>query len=88
MSGGTITVSNLGMYPVKEFMAIINPPQVCILALGETQEKVVRRDGVFDVIHVMNITACYDHRVVDGAYGAGFLKELKAIVENPALALV
>ena len=88
MRGGTITLSNLGMYPVFEFTAIINPPEVCILALGAVEEKVVIKDGKVDTIHVMRVTASFDHRVIDGAYGAGFLKELKAIVENPAMALV
>ena len=88
MRGGTITLSNLGMYPVSHFTAIINPPEACILAIGGVKEKLVMKDGKVEVIHVMEVTASFDHRVIDGAYGAGFLKELKAIVENPALALV
>ena len=88
MRGATITLSNLGMYPVFEFTAIINPPEVCILALGAIEEKLVLKDGKVETVHVMRVTASFDHRVIDGAYGAGFLKELKTIVENPAMALV
>ena len=88
MSGGTITLSNLGMYPVRQFTAIINPPEVCILAVGAIEEKVVFADGGFKAVPVMTVTGSFDHRVIDGAYGAGFLAELKKIIENPALALV
>ncbi len=88
MSGGTITLSNLGMYPVRQFTAIINPPEVCILAVGAIEEKVVFADGEFKAVPVMTVTGSFDHRVIDGAYGAGFLAELKKIIENPALALV
>lgn len=88
MSGGTVTVSNLGMYPVTQFTAVINPPEVCILAIGMIEEKPVWEDGAQKAASVMKITGTFDHRVVDGAYGAQFLTELKSIIENPALALM
>lgn len=88
MSGGTITLSNLGMYPVTQFDAIINPPEVCILAVGALQEKPVLENGQWAVQRVMNITGSFDHRVVDGAYGAQFMTELKKIIEDPAMALL
>lgn len=88
MSKGTITLSNLGMYPVTQFTAIINPPQVCILAVGAIEEKAVFAEGTWKSVPVMKVTGSFDHRVIDGAYAARFLAELKKITENPALALV
>lgn len=88
MSGGTITLSNLGMYPVTQFKAIINPPEACILAIGAMEEKPVLENGQWKAVTVMKITGSFDHRIIDGAYGAGFLAELKKIIENPALALM
>lgn len=88
MSGGTITLSNLGMYPVTQFDAIINPPEACILAVGAVQEKPVFENGQWRMAPYMNITGSFDHRVVDGAYGAQFLTELKKIIEDPAMALL
>lgn len=88
MSGGTITLSNLGMYPITQFTAIINPPEVCILAVGAIEEKPVLSDGAWKAVPVMKLTGSFDHRIVDGAYAAGFLSEIKKIIENPALALV
>lgn len=88
MTGGTITVSNMGMYPITQFSAIINPPEVCILALAEIEEKPVIREGNIEIVPVMKITGSFDHRVIDGVYGAQFLAELKKIIETPALALV
>lgn len=88
MNGGTITLSNLGMYPVTEFQAIINPPEVCILAVGSIEEKPVMIDGEWKAVPVMKITGSFDHRVIDGAYGAGFLTELKRMIETPELALL
>ena len=87
-SKGTITLSNLGMYPVTQFTAIINPPQVCILAVGAIEEKAVFAEGTWKSVPVMKVTGSFDHRVIDGAYAARFLAELKKITENPALALV
>ncbi|MCP1108928.1 dihydrolipoamide acetyltransferase family protein [Ohessyouella blattaphilus] len=88
MSGGSVTISNLGMYDISEFTAIINPPEVCILALGKTELRPVYKDGAFVPVQSMKITASFDHRLIDGAYGAEFLTELKKIIEQPALALV
>ena len=88
MSGGTITLSNLGMYPVSQFNAIINPPEVCILAIAATEDKPVFVNGEWKAVPTMKITGTFDHRVIDGAYGAEFLAELKKIIETPALALV
>lgn len=88
MSGGTITLSNLGMYPVAQFTAVINPPEVCILAVGAIEEKPVFTDGTWRAVPVMKLTGSFDHRIVDGAYAAEFLSELKKTIENPALALV
>lgn len=88
MSGGTITISNLGMYPITSLQAIINPPEVCILALGAVKQKPVLVNGEWKAVQVMNITGSFDHRVIDGAYGAQFLTRLKQIIENPALALL
>lgn len=88
MSGGTITLSNLGMYPVTNFQAIINPPEVCILAVGCMEKKPVFEEGEWKTAIVMNITGSFDHRVIDGAYAAQFLTALKKIIENPALALL
>lgn len=85
MSGGTVTLSNLGMYPVRYFTAILNPPEACILALGTMEEKPVARNGEMVLASVMTITATFDHRVIDGAYGAAYLKELRELLENPAL---
>ncbi|BDF35310.1 acetyltransferase component of pyruvate dehydrogenase complex [Lachnospiraceae bacterium] len=88
MSGGTITLSNLGMYPVVRFDAIINPPEACILAAGTVHDKPVLKDGRWVAVPVMTLTGSFDHRVVDGAYGASFLTELKAVIEDPAMALL
>lgn len=88
MSGGTLTLSNMGMYPITQFNAIINPPEACILAVGMIEDKLILTNGEVKSIPVMKITGSFDHRVIDGAYGAQFLTELKRIVENPALALL
>lgn len=88
MTGGTITLSNLGMYPITKFTAIINPPEVCILAVGAMEDKPILKNGLWTTVPMMTITGSFDHRVVDGAYGAQFLAELKKIIENPVLALL
>lgn len=85
LTGGTITLSNLGMYSIQNFTAIINPPEACILALGSIQDKFVVRGKKAKIMPVMTITASFDHRVIDGAYGARFLQELKQLLEVPAL---
>ncbi|HKV13986.1 MAG TPA: pyruvate dehydrogenase complex dihydrolipoamide acetyltransferase [Reyranella sp.] len=86
--GGGFTISNLGMFGVKEFAAIINPPQAMILAVGAGEERVVVRKGEMAVRHMMSCTLAVDHRVVDGAMGARFLQTLRAYVEQPAAMLV
>jgi pyruvate dehydrogenase E2 component (dihydrolipoamide acetyltransferase) len=84
ITGGTFTVSNLGMFGVDRFDAIINPPQVAILAVGAGTERVVVRDGRPAVARVVTLTLSCDHRVVDGATGAKFLATLRELLEAPA----
>ncbi len=86
--GGGFSISNLGMYGIKHFNAIINPPQGCILAVGAGEEKVVRKGGDFTVVNVMTVTLSCDHRVVDGAVGAEFLAAFKRYIEDPVMMLV
>jgi pyruvate dehydrogenase E2 component (dihydrolipoamide acetyltransferase) len=86
--GGGFTISNLGMYGVREFAAIINPPQAMILAVGAGEERVVARDGQMVIRNMMSCTLAVDHRVVDGAMGAEFLRTLRAYIEQPAAMLV
>lgn len=85
--GGSLTVSNLGMFGIKEFSAIINPPQAAILAMGSVSPQPVVEDGELTVAQLMNITLSADHRVVDGAVAARFLKQLKTFLETPYLLL-
>jgi len=87
LEGGTFTISNLGMYDVDQFIAVLNPPQASILAVGATREQVVPFDGELHVLPVMTMTLTCDHRAVDGAMGADFLRTLKAFLEDPGLAL-
>ncbi len=84
ITGGTFTVSNLGMYGVERFDAIVNPPQVAILAVGAVGERVVARGGSPAVAHVMTLTLSADHRVVDGATAAAFLATLRGLLLTPA----
>jgi pyruvate dehydrogenase E2 component (dihydrolipoamide acetyltransferase) len=88
LEGGTITLSNLGMYPIRKFTAIINPPQSCILALGAIAERPARVDGAWAARPTLVVTASFDHRVMDGAYGAGFLKDLQELLETPTMLLL
>lgn len=88
MTGNTFTISNLGMFGIDEFTAIINPPDACILAVGGIQEIPVVASGQIKTGHVMKLTLSCDHRAVDGAQGARFLQTLKKILENPAILLV
>ena len=81
--GGTFTLSNLGMFGIEEFIAIINPPQSMILATGTIREVPVVEDGTIKVGRRMKMTLSCDHRAVDGFMGALFLSELKRILENP-----
>jgi pyruvate dehydrogenase E2 component (dihydrolipoamide acetyltransferase) len=87
LESGTFTISNLGMYGVEEFTAVLNPPQAAILAVGAIVERPVAVDGMVDVAPMMTMTLTCDHRAVDGSDGAEFLRTLKALVEQPALAL-
>lgn len=86
--GGGFSISNLGMYGVQHFAAIINPPQGCILAVGAGEERVVVKKGQMVIANVMDATLSVDHRVVDGALGAEFLQAFKRYVESPSLLLV
>jgi len=83
MSGGTFTVSNLGMYGIEQFTAVINPPEAAILAVGAATEELRPRDGAPVVRSIMRVTLSCDHRVVDGATGAGFLRTLTELLEAP-----
>jgi pyruvate dehydrogenase E2 component (dihydrolipoamide acetyltransferase) len=87
LDGGTFTISNLGMYGIERFIAVLNPPQAAILAVGSTEDRVVAVDGQPAVRPRMEITLTCDHRAVDGATGAEFLRDLKAFLEEPGLAL-
>ena len=82
-SGSTFTISNLGMYDIKQFTAIINPPEAAILAVGAVQQTPVVRDGQLVIGQQMVVTLTCDHRIVDGATGALFLREFKKNLENP-----
>ena len=83
MSGNTFTISNLGMFDIEEFTAIINPPDACILAVGTIVQKPIVKDGQIVIGNMMKVTLSCDHRIVDGAKGAAFLKTLKSFLENP-----
>ena len=86
--GGTFSVSNLGMFGVKHFEAIINPPQGCILAVGAGEQRPVVKDGALAVATVMSCTLSVDHRVVDGAIGAEYMAEFKKLIEDPLTMLL
>ena len=81
--GNTFTISNLGMFGIDTFTAIVNPPDSCILAVGGIKEKAVVKNGNLQPGHVMKVTLSCDHRVVDGATGAAFLQTFKSALENP-----
>jgi pyruvate dehydrogenase E2 component (dihydrolipoamide acetyltransferase) len=81
--GGTFSLSNLGMFGITNFQAIINPPQACILAVGTSEQRPVVKDGALSVATMMSCTLSVDHRVVDGAIGANFLSELRKLLEDP-----
>ena len=87
-TGATFSVSNLGMFGIEEFTAIINPPEAGILAVGAVEDRIVVEDGEAVIMPRMKITMSCDHRVIDGATGARFLQTLTGILEEPALALV
>lgn len=86
--GNTFTISNLGMFGIEEFTAIINPPDACILAVGAIKSTPVVKSGQVVPGNVMKVTLSCDHRVVDGASGSAFLQTLKAYLENPVMMLV
>ena len=88
MQGNTFTISNLGMFDITEFTAIINPPDACILAVGSIKQQAIVKDGQLAVGNVMKLTLSCDHRVVDGATGAKFLATLKGMLENPLSILI
>lgn len=88
MSGNTFTISNLGMFGIDEFTAIINPPDACIMAVGGIIEKPVVKNGEIVVGKTMKVTLSCDHRVVDGASGAAFLQTFKSMLEQPVRLLV
>jgi len=86
--GGSFSISNLGMYGIKEFSAVINPPQGCILAVGSGEKRVIVINDEISIATIMTVTLSCDHRVVDGAVGAEFLSEFKNFIENPSLMLL
>lgn len=88
MSGGTFTITNLGMFGVDSFTAIINPPEACILAIGRIAEKVVAENGSPVIRSMMNLSLTYDHRILDGAPAARLLQRIQYYIENPALLLL
>jgi pyruvate dehydrogenase E2 component (dihydrolipoyllysine-residue acetyltransferase) len=83
LSGGTFTVSNMGMLDLESFTAVINPPQAAILAVGSIKPRPVVRDGAVVVAHTMFVTVSCDHRIIDGVMAGRFLEELKRLLENP-----
>jgi pyruvate dehydrogenase E2 component (dihydrolipoamide acetyltransferase) len=86
--GGTTSVSNLGMYGIKDFTAVINPPQSTILAVGVGEERAVVRDGKIEAATIMSVTLSCDHRAVDGALGAELIGAFKMLIENPVMMVV
>lgn len=86
--GGGFTISNLGMYGIREFAAIINPPQTCLLAVGVAEPRPVVKDGALAIATMMTCTLSADHRAVDGAMGAQFLAALKKLLERPLTMLL
>ena len=86
--GGSFSISNLGMYGIKEFAAVINPPQGCILAIGSGEQRTVVINNQIEIATMMTVTLSCDHRVVDGAVGAEFLSQFKVFIENPSLLLL
>jgi pyruvate dehydrogenase E2 component (dihydrolipoamide acetyltransferase) len=86
--GGTTAVSNLGMYGIKDFTAVINPPHATILAVGAGEERAVVKNGKIDAAHIMSVTMSCDHRAVDGALGAQLIGAFKTLIENPVMMVV
>ncbi len=86
--GGSFSVSNLGMFGIKNFSAVINPPHATILAVGVGEERAIVADGRIEAATMMTVTMSCDHRVIDGATGARFLQAFKTFVEEPASMLL
>jgi pyruvate dehydrogenase E2 component (dihydrolipoamide acetyltransferase) len=86
--GGTTAVSNLGMYGIKDFTAVINPPHATILAVGTGEERAIVRKGKIEAATVMSVTLSCDHRAVDGALGAELIGAFKTLIENPVMMVV
>jgi pyruvate dehydrogenase E2 component (dihydrolipoamide acetyltransferase) len=86
--GGTTAVSNLGMYGIKDFTAVINPPHATILAVGTSEERAVVRAGKIEIATIMSVTLSCDHRAVDGALGAELIGAFKMLIENPVMMMV
>jgi pyruvate dehydrogenase E2 component (dihydrolipoamide acetyltransferase) len=86
--GGTSSVSNLGMYGIKDFTALINPPQSTILAVGTGEERAVVRNGKIEAATIMSVTLSCDHRALDGALGAELIGAFKTLIENPVMMVV
>ena len=88
LTGGTFSLSNVGMLDVEELVAVINPPQAAILAVGAVKDRPIVRDGQLAVAKTMRATLSCDHRVLNGVEGGRFLEELKGILENPVTLLL
>src|SRR6201997_4082283 len=86
--GGTTAVSNLGMYGIKDFTAVINPPHATILAVGTSEERAVVRGGKIEIASMMSVTLSCDHRAIDGALGAELIGEFRKLIENPVMMMV
>jgi pyruvate dehydrogenase E2 component (dihydrolipoamide acetyltransferase) len=86
--GGTTAVSNLGMYGIKDFTAVINPPHATILAVGASEERPIVKNGKIEIAQIMSVTLSCDHRAVDGALGAELLGAFKKLIENPVMMVV
>ena len=86
--GGTTAVSNLGMYGIKDFTAVINPPHATILAVGAGEERAIVKNGKMEAAHIMSVTLSCDHRAVDGALGAELIGAFKTLIENPVMMVV
>jgi pyruvate dehydrogenase E2 component (dihydrolipoamide acetyltransferase) len=86
--GGTTSVSNLGMYGINHFTAVINPPQSTILAVGASEERAVVRNGRIEAAHIMSVTLSCDHRAIDGALGAELIGAFRKLIENPVMMMV
>lgn len=87
LEGGTFTISNLGMYGVEQFVAVLNPPQAAILAVGAIEQRAVPAGDGFEARPLLTLTLTCDHRSLDGATAAEFLRTLKSLLEEPGLML-